>query len=152
MKSLAVVILLLLALPTQALAKPCSAEFVREAKEDSEEAMEEIRKLAEGIEPPDRTVFEECLNGIRVSDTFSLGVPSLNDLLQAICDEINAATSEQLRGLQQRLSYEPLPGFEVSAGGGVSSGGDLGIERDYDVRVDTRSASRAREILERISR
>jgi len=118
-----------------------------------EENMEKISKgYDEMIDVPDRTALEGCIKGFSFSDSFSLGIPSLSSLFQAICNEINAATREQISALQEKMTFSPLPGFSFSAGGGLHQT-SKGIGQDdelyeHDVKVSTKSSSRAREILD----
>lgn len=95
--------------------------------------------------------LKECLDGIVLTDSINLGLPSLQDLIQQICDTINQATREALADAQAQLRFEPLPGF-VSVGASQSvSTGDLG-SYPYDLHIDTRSTDKSREILDAITR
>jgi translation elongation factor EF-Ts len=127
----------------------CPEEVAKKNREKFERQQQQSNDVAEEmIKGLPRDEIEECLGGIILNDSFSLGIsfPSLMD----ICRQIRAATQEALAQQQAQLKIEPLPGFEVGAGGAVSHGDKSGVSSG--IRVDTRSDTKTREILEKITR
>lgn len=101
------------------------------------------------IKVPDKDALERCLDGINGADTFSIGIPSIGDWFNELCDFANDTIAEQTADFQQRFKYEPLPGFTVESSGGVRQTGNGG-SYSGDVRVKTNSAPKARDILDKI--
>jgi len=99
--------------------------------------------------------LENCIDGISISDSISIGIPSFGDLLKEACDYINSLVKEEISGFQDNIKYSPLPGFSLEAGGGIDSSGSAGASKGYyeyesDVQVETRSGPSARDVINMI--
>lgn len=98
---------------------------------------EEIRKVAERLETEygqmaretiyrDKSWLESCLDGINIFQGvgFSLNLPSLDDLMNKVCQAASDAVNKRLDELKGKYTYTAL-------------GGMLGIEGSYTQGVSS---------------
>ena len=121
------------------------AERYEEQNDKATEVFEEM------VTVPDKEQLKGCLDGIKVLDTYSIGLPSVTDWFGQFCEFVNDQVGDQLSTYQKKLKYEPLPGFSAGAPGIVTTPSSTsGVSHTGDVRIKTNSAAKAKSILERI--
>lgn len=139
-----------------AAADPCDPEPVNEVVQAAKEVRDEAVQKAVEMMDIKKTLnkLRACLDALSGSYRFGANLPSVDDLINSICDFANDQVEEILPDIQKGFELNPLPGFDYGVEGGVGGGtGSAGGAVSYqpgDVVVKDNSEQIAKDILKDI--
>lgn len=110
---------------TQDCDPPLQAEIDAAAERDAEQA---AKVYDQYIDPQTLSLLEDCFAAINPALDINLGLPSMNDILGALCMIVKQKTEEYLSKLNKEYNVSALDGL-VSVGGSASAtGGGSGVK------------------------
>lgn len=123
------------------------ADCENDAKTVLEDRLQENEETSQDIDLPDKEKILTCIKGIRFNDRYNIGTPNIDGLWDVICDEINSLIDDQLANLQQKYSYEPLPGLSFGFGGDIERTDRLD-EWEREKHYEQRSTDVTRDVMD----